>query len=352
MRIGIDARLIEAFGIGSYIRGLLGGLAALDGAEEYVVFVPRTALHRVPSRFETVVTDVPVYGLRELVLMGTLATRARLDLYHVPHFLVPVLPRDRCPVVTTLFDAIPFHYPLPNPIAFPYIAWMMQRAADRSERILTISHAAKKDLLQAIDCPAAKIEAVHIGVSEIFFGPVSEGLLVRDDRYFLFTGKIARHKNVETMLEAFAIARRNDPSLRLVLAGGNHERFAGREGVVLRGFVDEQELVSLYRGALAVVMPSFMEGFGLPPLEGMALGTPAITSTAAALVEVTGDAALHVNPHSAADLAAALLRIASDAGLRATLSERGRLRAHSFTWDRCARSTRAIYSDVVERMRR
>ena len=88
-----------------------------------------------------------------------------------------------------------------------------------------------------------------------------------------------------------------------VLTGGNHERFAGRDGVTLRGFVDDDGLIALYRDALAVILPSFMEGFGLPALEAMALGTPAITSTAAALVEVTGDDALHADPHSAKTIA-------------------------------------------------
>lgn len=343
-RIGIDARLIHSFGIGSYIRGLLGGLAALEGPEEYVVFLPGSARDLVPPRFETVAADVPPYTLRELAVMGRLAARAGLDLLHVPHFVIPF---TRLPVVTTLFDAIPFHYPLPNPFAAPYITWMMQRAVTRAARVLTISHAAKEDLLEALDCPWEKIVVAHIGVDEVFRGEGRPEARPALGRYFVFSGKVARHKNVRTLLEAFDLVRRRDPELRLVLAGGNHEPFAGRPGVVAAGFVSAGELVALYRDALAVILPSFMEGFGLPPLEGMAVGTPAITSTARALVEVTGDAALHVSPRSPAELAEAMWRIATDSGLRATLGARGRERARAFTWRRCAEQTRAVYRGVL-----
>lgn len=344
VRIGIDARLIEAFGIGSYIRGLVRGLVSLEGDDEYVVFVPSAARERVPPGCEPVVTDIPPYTIRELPLMGRVVSRAGLDLLHVPHFL---LPWTRLPIVTTLFDAIPFHYPLPNPIAAPYIAWMMQRAAGLASHVLTISHAAKDDLLESLDVPSEKITVAHIGVDEAFFrdGPAGRG----GERYFMFSGRVASHKNVETLLAAFELVRRRDPSLRLLLAGGKHEPFRGRTGVIVPGFVSEEELVALYRGALAVILPSFMEGFGLPPVEGMAVGTPAITSTARALVEVTGDAALHVDPRSSEQLAAAMWRIATEPGLREMLGARGRERARQFTWARCAGQTRAVYRQVLGR---
>ncbi|HEX6099044.1 MAG TPA: glycosyltransferase family 1 protein [Thermoanaerobaculia bacterium] len=337
MRIGIDARLIRAYGIGSYIRGLLRGLASLDGPEEYVVFARPDVRALIPAQFEVVETSLPPYSIRELPLFGRVVDRARLDLLHAPHFTIPWTATR---VVATLYDAIPFHYPLRNPVAFSYIAFMMQRAAVRAERIFAISHAAKRDLVGALDCDPDKITVIPIGVDDLFFN-VGRGFSPPAlGRYFLFVGRVARHKNIETLLDALAIVRRRDPSIHVVLAGGEH---ASREGAIVPGYVDEERLLALYRGAIAVVMPSFMEGFGLPPLEGMALGTPAITSNAPALVEVTGDAALHFDAASAEQLADAMTRLANDPDLRAGLSRRGIERARPFTWRRCAEATRAIY---------
>ena len=345
MRIGIDARLIRAFGIGSYVRGLLGGLAQLHGDEEYVVFAPSASRALVPAKFETVIADVPPYSIRELFTMRALAKQAKLDLLHVPHFFVPYAPP--CPVVTTLFDAIPLFHPLPNPIARIYIALMLQRAADRAQRVITISHAAKQQLVEAIDCAPEKIRPILIGIEEMFFGDVTPWK--HPAPYFLFVGRWERHKNVETLLAALAIARKSAPELCVVLAGGRHERFEHLDGVIVPGFVSEDELLSLYRSSLAIVMPSFMEGFGLPAAEAMALGMPVLTSNDAALVEVTGDAALHFDARSPEQLAELMLRIARDETLRADLGRRGRERAKRFSWQRCAEETRAVYHEVLAR---
>lgn len=340
-RIGIDARLIRAYGIGSYIRGLLHGLAALDGGEEYVVFASSDARALIPPSMELVPTEIAPHTLGEPWRIGRLLDRARLDLVHAPHFNVPA---TGLPLVVTLYDAIPFHYRLRNPIAFAYIAFMMQTAVRRADRLLAISHAAKRDVVDAVDCDPERIQVIHIGVDEMFFrdGPPATDL----GRYFLFVGRPVGYKNVEVLLDALQLARRTDPSLRVVLAGGRHES-RGLDGVIVPGYVEEERLLELYRGAIAVVMPSLMEGFGLPPLEGMALGTPAITSNAPALLEVTGDAALHFDATSAGQLAEAMLRLATDPVLRSELAARGRERVRAFAWRRCAEETRDAYQRVL-----
>ena len=339
-RIGIDARLIRAYGIGSYIRGLLHGLAALEGDEAYVVFAPGDARDLIPQSMELVTTSIAPHSLGEPLRMGRLLDRAHLDAVHAPHFNIP---RTAAPLAVTLYDAIPFHYRLRNPIAFAYIAFMMQTAVRRADRLLAISHAAKRDIVHAVDCDPERIQVIPIGVDEMFF---RDGVNPAADlgRYFLFVGRPAIHKNVEVLLDALTLARRTDPSLRVVLAGGKH---ASGDGVIVPGYVEESRLLELYRGAIAVVMPSHMEGFGLPPLEGMALGTPAITSNAPALLEVTGDAALHCDATSPEQLAHAMLKVANDAALRSELANRGRERARAFTWRRCAEATRTVYRELL-----
>lgn len=338
-RIGIDARLLRAYGIGTYVRGLLQGLAVLGTDEDYVVFARGADRALVPPRFQIVETGLPPYSIRELPLFGRVVERARVDLLHVPHFTIPW---TRVPVVATLHDAIPFHYPLRNPAAFAYIAFMMQTAARRARRVITVSHASKRDLMGALDIE--DIDVIPNGVDDPFFtgGPRATDL----GRYFLFVGRVARHKNVATLLDALDLVRRCDPSISVVLAGGAHE---SRAGAIVSGFVDEERLLALYRGAIAVVMPSLMEGFGLPAAEAMAIGTPAITSNAPALVEVTGDAALHFDATNAEQLAEAMLLLANDDALRGELSRRGRERARELTWRRCAEATRRVYLQQLMR---
>lgn len=340
-RVGIDARSLRAFGMGTYVRGLLRALGELDGPEQYVVFARAEDRALVPSSFEVVATAVRPFTLAEVFQMTRVTASARLDLLHVPQLMVPF---TRVPLVTTLFDAIPLHHALPNPRGTPYYVLLMQWAALRSQHVFTISHAAKHDLLEAFDCDASRISVTHLGVDEHFFRPGASRLPFR---YFVFSGRDATHKNLRTLLEAFALVRRRDPTLRLVLAGARHEPYAGRPGIVVPGYVPDDELAALYAGSIALVMPSFIEGFGLPPLEAMAAGTAVITSTARALVEITGDAALHVDPHSPEELAEAMWRLATDSDLRERLAGRGPLHAGAFTWKRCAEQTRAVYRAVL-----
>jgi glycosyltransferase involved in cell wall biosynthesis len=152
---------------------------------------------------------------------------------------------------------------------------------------------------------------------------------------------------VQTLVDAFARVRRELPEATLVLAGAPFERFRGRDGIDARGFVPIAELAALYRSATALVLPSVEEGFGLPAAEAMACGTAVITTTAPALMEITGDAALHVDARDDAAMAAAMLRVARDESLRASLAARGAERALAFTWKRCAELTRAAYERLV-----
>jgi len=324
MRIGVDARKIADFGIGTYIRGLLRGLEETAAPEEYVVFAPSP----VSSRFEHVPFDAPHYSARELIDLGGAIKRARLDLFHAPHYVVPF---TATPVVVTIHDLIHIHARHRNPLKPLYARTMLGRAVRKSARVLTVSEAVKRDIVSTFGCAEEHVVVAPNGVDPQF----TPGDTPPSD-YFLFAGNDKPHKNVEALVDAFARVRALRPDLRLVLAGAPFTRFAQRDGIECAGFVDN--LASLYRGALAVVVPSLEEGFGLPAVEAMACGAPVITSHAAALVEVTDDAALH-----ASDFAEAMLRVASDEELRRDLARRGSARASRFTWRACAEKTRGVY---------
>ncbi len=331
MRVGIDGRKIEDFGIGTYIRGLLGGLADLRGEEEYVVIAPRGARASIPAEFEHLVADAPHYSLRELVAFGRVVDAARLDLFHAPHYVVPFL---STPFVVTVHDLI--HLRDRRPLARRYARWMIGRAVRSSRRVMTVSQAVRQEILSTFGGPSEHVLITPNAPGAAFTpqGPRASG------RYFLYAGNDKPHKNVGMLVEAFEGARRGDA--QLVLVGAPFERYGERAGVILPGFVSEAELAALYRGAIAVVVPSREEGFGLPALEAMACGAPVITSMAPALMEVTGDAALHAEG-SIHGLRDALEKMLGDEALRDDLSARAPQRARGFTWRASALVARHAY---------
>jgi glycosyltransferase involved in cell wall biosynthesis len=216
---------------------------------------------------------------------------------------------------------------------------MTARAARTATQILADTYAAAEQITSIFDCSSRNITVAPLGVEPRFFDSAEPGART----YFLFVGNDMPHKNVGTLIDAFRALRRDNPSARLKLTGGAFSRFASEEGVEPTGFVPDADLPALYAGAIALVFPSMEEGFGLPALEAMACGTPVITSTAAALVEITGSAALHCDTMDAASYLDAMTRVWNDGTLAADLREAGKTRVAEFTWRRCAEITRSVY---------
>ena len=315
MRIGIDCRKIADFGIGTYIHGLLHALVEIGG-EEYVAFGPSDIAPMLPAGVEHVIADAPKYSVRELFAVGR---NVPIDVFHAPHYVVPFV---KVPFVVTIHDLI--HLRHRNPLARAYARSMIGRAVRRSRAVITVSDAVRNDIASTFG-HAEKISVTPNGVDALFHpeGPKAEG------RYFLFVGNEKPHKNVERL-----VAAESAIGVTLVRVGSAH-------------FVSNEELASLYRGAIALVMPSLDEGFGLPALEAMACGTAVITSKAPALVELTGDAAMHVDATSIAEISDAMTRVMRDETLRAAMIDRGFGRARRFTWRRCAEMTLEIYRRIA-----
>ena len=334
MRVGIDARKIADFGIGTYIRGLLRGLVELNTNDEYVAFGPPGV--SLPRGVQHAVVDAPHYSVRELLAVGRAADRAHLDLFHVPHYVVPF---TRVPVVVTIHDLIHLHQPLRHSLGLPlarvYARVMLRRAVHKARCVLTVTEAVREQVMSELGAKQVMVTPNGVDARHAS-GTHANG--------FLYVGNDKPHKNVDTLLAAFALARRELPGATLTMAGADFSRFAE---VDARGFVNDDELSALYANAIALVMPSHEEGFGLPAAEAMAHGTAVITSRDPALVEVTGNAALHVDARDARALADAMLRVARDSELRARLGANGIARARNFTWKRCAEATRAAYEAAL-----
>ncbi len=369
MRVAIDARKLHDYGIGTYVRNLLHELARQDDDCEYVLLSAAEdvdLLRALGPRFQPVVERSGKYSLREQLSLPVTLARARVDLYHSPHYVVPRLPVGR--FIVTIHDCIHLRFPqyLPSRAALYYAKAMMSSAARRAERVLTVSQASKEDILHYLHIPAEKVEVVYNALDARFAAPPDEDAIRRvrerfllDGPFLLYTGNIKPHKNVDRVIEAFSLLRQSssEADLKLLIIGDEISKYPNLRRLVHRhqlhqhvrflGFVPDATLSALYRLAAVFVFPSLYEGFGLPTLEAMAAGTPVVTSNVSSLPEVVGDAALLVDPMDPAAIAAAVRRVLHEPALRAELVQRGRERVKAFSWERSVARVREIYRDVA-----
>jgi glycosyltransferase involved in cell wall biosynthesis len=367
VRIGIDARKLHDFGIGTYIRNLLRHLARLDRDTEFVLLCrpqDRAALDSLGENFRAVAETAGNYSVAEQVKIPLALRRERVTLFHAPHYVLPLL--VPCRSVVTIHDCIHLMFPqyLPNRMAFGYARASIGVASRRATRVLTVSESSKRDILRFVDIPAHKIDVIYNAYDERFGVEPREEDVVRvreryqlHDEFVLYAGNVKPHKNLERLIEAFdRIRERGLDRLRLVLIGDEISRYAALRRAVHRhqlhshvrflGYLPEETLAVMYRLAGVFVFPSLYEGFGLPPLEAMASGTPVVTSNVSSLPEVAGEAALLVDPYDPAAIADGIYRVLTDDRLRRDLRTRGLARASQFSWEESVRRIRHIYLDV------
>lgn len=369
MRVAIDVRKLHDFGIGTYVRNLVSELARQDDDAEYVLLctaADREPLAALGPRFRPQVVHAGNYGFREQLVMPWAVATAGVDLYHAPHYVVPPLTPRR--FVVTIHDCIHLRFPqyLPNPGAFYYARTMMTLAARRSRRVLTVSEASKDDILYYLGIPDDKVEVIYNALDPRLAGePTPEDVVHVRERFqltnpfVLYTGNIKPHKNVDRLIDAFAVLRqKRSDDVKLLIIGDEASKYPNLRRLVHRhqlhqhvrflGFVPDATLAVLYRLASVFVFPSLYEGFGLPPLEAMAAGTPVVTSNISSLPEVVGDAALLIDPMDAGAIADAIDRILNDPALRAELVRRGRERVTAFSWQRSVARIRQVYGELTQ----
>jgi glycosyltransferase involved in cell wall biosynthesis len=368
--VGIDARKLKDFGIGSYVRNLIEAMAKRPETERYrfriyVRGADRDLLPILPAHFEIVEEDSPGYSISELTGFAWRLLRDRLDLFHATHYVIPPLARARA--VVTIHDIIHVLYPqfLPNRAALLYARVMIRRALRRADRIITVSYNSKRDLVDYFGIPPARVDVIYNGVAGKFLPEVSreecERVAARyglPRPYLLFLGGEKPHKNVRNVLRAFAEARRERALPHaLVLAGPmpkNRSRVEAliaaldlESRVVRPGVVPEEDLPGLFAGADAFLYPTLYEGFGLPVVEAMACGTPVLTSSTSALQEIAGGYAYLVDPMDVTAIARGIADLATDAKRRAEFADLGKRRAADFSWDRAAEQTLRVYGEAL-----
>jgi glycosyltransferase involved in cell wall biosynthesis len=276
--------------------------------------------------------------------------------------LPPLVP---CRSVVTIHDCIHLMFPqyLPNRAAYAYAKAAMWGAARRSDVIITVSEASKRDIQRFFNVPAHKIVVVYNAIDERFWVTPAEEDVARvreryqlDHRFVLYVGNIKPHKNLVRLIEAFDELRKQDDGLKLLIIGDEISKLPALRRAVhhhklhkhvrFLGYLSDETLGILYRLAAVFAFPSLYEGFGLPPLEAMASGTPVVTSNLSSLPEVTAGAAELVDPYDVTSIGNGLRRVLESPALAAEMSRKGLLRAREFSWERSVATTRQVYADV------
>ena len=356
LRIGINALYLIPGGVGGteiYLRGLLAALAEIDTVNQYFVFTNReTGPSLAPKRtnFTPVPQSVravsrPARLLWEQTALPLAAVCLSLDVMLNPGFTAPLL--CGCPQVTVFHDLQHKRHPeYFRWFDLPFWRFFLYWSSQVSRLVLADSPATAADLRRFYRLPDSRVRVVPLGVDPVFFEVAHRRA---PERFLLAVSTLHPHKNLDGLLRAFALFRRDHPDFRLVVCG-IHGFFTGplhalrdslglQDAVEFPGWIPREALHDRYARAWAFVYPSLFEGFGLPVLEALAAGVPTGFSNIEPLAGIAADAALQFDPSDAQAIAAAMTRLADDGDLRHRLAEDGPRRATLFSWKATAEAT-------------
>ena len=378
LHIAISAPLLAPSGQGSYrsagihtyiaqtVRHLPESVAqAIDPAVQFTLFAahPPVGLDRsIAVESPRWKTDRPAQRiLWEQLALPSAVRRVQADVLHATAFVAPII--HSVPTIITIYDLSFALFPqFFRSFNQTYLRLGTRLSARRAQRLITISDCTRRDLHRLYHVPLDRIDVAYPGVDETMKPPPTDRVenfrraQNLPGKFLLFLGTLEPRKNLITLVRAFTQLKQACPEAVLVLAGGMgwlaDEVFAAieasgvKDSIVLPGYVAAEDKALWYAASTVFVYPSIYEGFGLPPLEAMACGTPVIVSNAASLPEVVGDAGLLIAPEDVSSWAAAMIRIWNDAAYRAELADRGRQQAALFTWQETSRQTLIAYRQV------
>ena len=375
MKIAIDIRRMTEFGVGTYIRNVVRTLGRIDRENKYLLIGSPAKVQEIgplPPNFHAIPLTAPERSLKRYLEFRAILRRLDCDLVHIPNlFGVPrALP---CPYVMTVHDMLE-HMSLHRKrggLGRSLHFQMTKRVLGGAARIFAVSNFTKNEVEKLFDVPSDRIEVIYNAIDERFLhghaSPADRELIANRYQvtypFLLYAGRVSPHKNVVRMIEAFSALKcelekdRLLPDLKLIIIGddlsGNPDlrrtvvRSAVQNDVRFLGFVPIEVLRIFYDSAKIFVFPSLYEGFGLPPLEAMAHGTPVVTSNVSSLPEVVGGAAVLVNPENVFEIMRALHRVLRDQALRHRMKERGYQQAAKFSWEKSVQRIVEAYREIA-----
>jgi glycosyltransferase involved in cell wall biosynthesis len=376
VKVAIDIRRMTEFGVGTYIRNVVRTLAHLDRDNKYVLIGSPAKVAEcgaLPPNFHTVALERRDDTLKGNLDFRAIVRRLDCDLVHIPHLFW--IPRGlSCPYILTVHDLLEHMYGSRNASSFRRSLhfYLTRRVLRKAARVIAVSQFTKNEIEKLLTIPDARIEVVYNAIDERFLRGhatdadrdlIAQRYLVNYP-FILYAGAIRPHKNVVRIIEAFSALKselqkeQQFPDLKLIIIGddlSSHPRLRRtvvRSGVQndvrFLGFVPIEVLRIFYDVAKVFVFPSLYEGFGLPPLEAMAHGTPVVTSNTSSLPEVAGTAALLVNPENVFEIRRGLQRALLDPTLRTQMKQRGYEQAQRFSWTTSVSRILEIYREVAD----
>ncbi len=389
LRIVLDTRRVADFGIGTYIRNLVRALAQIDRSNHYTLVTPQREVPEfegLPSNFEMAFYQGKVRSGFSQLGYTIFLRRLDADLFHIPLNAVPLwMPK---PYVVTIHDMSSLLFATQSGYRNNLRLYYLRRGLQRADRVMAVSSSTRHDVEAVLGIPASRIRVVYNAPDPVFrqagapplaqpgerqsgYPPDVQRVLERYRIHYpflLYVGRTNPQKNIPRLVEAFAVLRgeMSDHLLykdvRLIIIGDEisknpalrHAVIQSRVEDVVRflGFVPIETLRAFYQAASAFVFPSLYEGFGLPPLEAMACGTPVVCTNVSSLPEVVGDAAVIVNPENVFDIARGMKEVLLDCGLRTQLIERGLEQLRKFSWERTAAQVLETYEDISSHNKR
>lgn len=372
MRIGIDARLWNETGVGRYIRNLVWQLQKLDKKNQFVLFVYEgfnsNELKLENEQWKIVETDIHWHTVKEQTTFLKILEKEKLDLVHFPYFSVPIFYKGS--FVITIHDLIINHYPtgkastLPSPVY--YLKWLgykyvIKQAAKKACKVITVSNATKQEIIKHLGVSEEKVAVTYEGVDIKGKGHATKNKEsaknIFSQKYFLYVGNAYPHKNLERLIDVFALLVKEFPEVKLVFVGKEdyfYQRLKQKvaelnleKQIIFAGFVSEGLLYDYYQHAVATILPSLMEGFGLTGLEAMQEECLILASNIPSLKEVYSDSAVYFDPLAVESMHATIREVLQNKKKFDGFIEKGKERLLTFSWEKMAKETIKIYESCV-----
>ncbi len=377
MKIVLDARMygLEHTGIGRYTINLIDSLSKIDSKNNYTVLLRKRYFNSLdlPNNWKKVLADLRHYSLSEQLLLPKILNKQNADIVHFLHFNVPIIWKGK--FVVTLHD-MTMHkqgknastHPLPLYYAkkYPYKK-TYKKAVDSSLKIITPTNAVKKELMKYFNVKAEKIEVIYEGLEDIFIEhklrvnekKMMEKYNLKEGKYLFYYGNLYPHKNIERAIEAVNSFNKNNKSKLTIAVASDHNKFSKKlnefvkkkdfqNDVQMLGFVPDEFLRILLKNSLAMIYPSFSEGFGLQGLESIASGTLLLASDIRVFKEIYKSAATYFNPHDFSSITDAITDVAAlNVKSRSKIIIQNQKLIKQYSWSKMAKQTLQLYKNVA-----